>query len=125
MTRLRHVTPGEKIRALLEEREQRGEQPFNITQLAKAMGKARESVSRRVNDKIGMAGEYPELFADALGISPEELQPPAVEAVSLASLDRRLQSLATQVERAVTLMEEALQLLRAAPPRAVQGGRRR
>lgn len=45
--------------------------------------------------------------------------------VSLASIDARLQELADDVAKATTLMEEALQLLRAAPRRAARGGQSR
>lgn len=119
------MTAGEKIRALLDERETRKEKPYNVTQLATATGKARESVSRRVNGQTAIVGEYPRLFAKALGIKTEELQAPAVEVVSLASVSRRLGELADLVAELNQLNRQALEALAARAASASQQARRR
>jgi len=97
----------------------------NIARLARDSDVPRESVSKILGYKRGIGEEVAAKLAGALNLDSAALLPPATEVVSLASLDRRLQSLEVQIGRAVTLMEEAIQLLRATPARAAQGGRRR
>jgi len=97
----------------------------NLARLARESGVARESVSKILSYKRGIGVEVAPKLAAPLNLEPTDLLPPVAEAVSLASLDRRLQGLEGQVERAVTLMEEALRLLREARKRTAPADPRR
>lgn len=132
MTPLRHVTPGKKIKALLEQREERGATPANLTQLAKAAGMSREELSRRANDHIGVTPEFAERIAPHLEVSAAELLPPSVERVSLTILAARLEEREVEIDRITTTLELlAARVVRieerlddlGAPGQTVHGGR--
>ena len=72
----------------------------NITQLAKASGVNRETLSRIVNDRDGLGPSVAERIAPVLNVTLETLVlPPEVEVESRRGLERRLRSTEADVLR--------------------------
>jgi hypothetical protein len=118
------VTPQEVIEArMLELWGKR-----NLARLERESDVPRESLSKILGYKRGLGPEVAAKVAGALSLDVADLLPPAEEAVTMVSLDRRLQSLEAQVRdsgkqtaraiRALTRATERLerQLTDEAPP---------
>lgn len=93
----------------------------NVARLARESKVPRESLAKILGYKRGLGRDVAAKVALALDIDVQDLLPPEAEAVTLGSLDRRLQALQGDVSRAVTLMEQALRLLRASREQGTQG----
>ena len=90
----------------------------NIARLARESGVPRESVSKILSYKRGIGDEVAEKLAGPLELTASDLVPPATEAVSLVSLDRRLEGLeelvrdsGKDVTRAIRALTRAIERL--------------
>lgn len=87
--------------------------PAELARRASIDGSAMVNI---VGDKTGLGPKRAKRIADALEVDVSEVLLPKAEAVTLASVDRRLQSFEAAVHESVALMREAIELLREARP---------
>lgn len=103
---LRHVTTqGQRVKELA------AAAGITPAELARRAGIDSSAMVNIVGDHVGLGPTRAKRIADALGLDVSDVLLPKAEAVTLASVVRRIESLETQVAESIRLTRRALALL--------------